>query len=419
MTRIAVIGGGSTYTPELISGLLREADDIEVEEVFLQDINEERLEVVGGLAARMVESAGSPFSLKWGSDLQAALLGADFVINQIRVGGQQARHDDIAFCLENGVIGQETTGAAGFAKAMRTIPVVLELCEKIDTYAPEALLINFTNPAGIITESVLKYGQVKCIGLCNVPINMRMQLAEIFSAEPEDISLDYVGLNHLSWVRGVFVRGDDVTSTALEKFDFRPANNPNGGQGRFNRALGMITNSYLDYFYREEEMLQKLMGKDMTRAEEVMEIEEKLLARYGRENLNSVPEELEQRGGAYYSTIAVELIKDIVLNRENIKVLNVRNNGTLPELPGDVVVEVPAVVDARGARPLNTGRLEPEIRGLIQQLKAYEELTVEAAAEGSYNRALLALAANPLVHSVTKAEKLLAYFIERHGLKLE
>ena len=417
--QITVIGGGSTYTPELVDGLIKKAQKLGIKKVVLYDIAPERLEIVGELGKRMVKAAGSPFVLELSVDQKKALTGADFVLNQIRVGGQEGRDADTDFCLENDLIGQETTGAAGFAKALRTIPVVLELCTKIKQYAPQARLINFTNPAGIITESVLKYGQINCIGLCNIPINMRMELADIFSVSPADVYLDYVGLNHLSWVRKVFVKGEDVTESALEEFDFTPANNPQEtGRGRFQRALGMITNSYLDYFYREREMLQKLKAKEQTRAREVLKIENELLEKYKQQDLDSKPEELEKRGGAYYSTIAVALLEDIILNSGNIKILNVRNNGALPDLPREAVVEVPAVVDARGAQALTGGKLEPEIRGLIQQVKAYEELTVEAAVSKSYDKALLALANNPLLDSVAIAEKVLDFFNERYALQL-
>ena len=417
--QITVIGGGSTYTPELVDGLIKKAQKLGIKKVVLYDIAPERLEIVGELGKRMVKAAGSPFVLELSVDQKKALTGADFVLNQIRVGGQEGRDADTDFCLENDLIGQETTGAAGFAKALRTIPVVLELCTKIKQYAPQARLINFTNPAGIITESVLKYGQINCIGLCNIPINMRMELADIFSVSPADVYLDYVGLNHLSWVRKVFVKGEDVTESALEEFDFTPANNPQEtGRGRFQRALGMITNSYLDYFYREREMLQKLKAKEQTRAREVLKIENELLEKYKQQDLDSKPEELEKRGGAYYSTIAVALLEDIILNSGNIKILNVRNNGALPDLPREAVVEVPAVVDARGAQALTVGKLEPEIRGLIQQVKAYEELTVEAAVSKSYDKALLALANNPLLDSVAIAEKVLDFFNERYALQL-
>lgn len=417
--KLAVIGGGSTYTPELMSGLIKNADTLNLKEVFFQDIDEKRLEIVGGLCQRMLKESERDFFLKLTSDLQETLTGADFVLNQIRVGGQEARRDDTKFCLQHDIIGQETTGPGGFAKALRTIPVVLKLCEKIKKLAPDSWLINFTNPAGIITESVVRHSKVKVIGLCNVPINMKMRAAEILNTEPEDVFLDYVGLNHLSWVRKVYLRGKEVTEKVLPQFNYSPANNPDQKQeSRFWEGLNMIANSYLNYFYFQSETLKKLQQNEQVRAEEVMKIEKELLKKYKNKKISSPPQELEERGGAYYSTIAVNLIRDIYTNRGTVRIVNTENQGAIPDLPPDSVVEVPAVIDARGANSLTRKPLEKKIRGLIQQVKCYEELTIAAVIEKDYNKALVALSNNPLVPSVIKAEKLLDYFIERHELEL-
>lgn len=418
--KICVIGAGSTYTPELIEGLLANRDAIPLERLTLMDIDSKRLEILGGLAGRMVRAAGSPFQVECSTDLSSAVSGASLVSTQIRVGGQQARHEDTRLALEHGVVGQETTGVAGFAKAMRTIPILLEVCEAMRTHAPDATLINFTNPAGIITEALVKHGGVASVGLCNIPVGIQMAMSRKYEVPASQVALDYVGLNHFSWLRRVVVAGRDVTAEVLaEALAKVPANVPALEYNReFWEALGMVPSSYLRYFYLQHEMLDHLHGKSKTRAEEVMEIDATLLRKYAAPELEEKPAELEQRGGAYYSTAAVSLIRSMTTNDGQTHVLNIRNGSALPDLPEDSAVEVPAVVDSGGARPLAMGRLETPIRGWIQLLKSYEILTVEASVEKSYKKALLALSCNPLVPSVNKAKSLLDALNERHGLNL-
>ncbi|NLJ79772.1 MAG: 6-phospho-beta-glucosidase [Firmicutes bacterium] len=417
--KIAIVGAGSTYTPELVEGFLKEARALALKQVYLFDIDSYRLRIVADLVKRMVEAKGSPFTVKATQDRKKALSNADFVLTQIRVGGQRARHADTKICLEEGLLGQETTGAVGFAKALRTIPVILELCADLKKYAAGARLINFTNPAGIVTEAIQKYGGVEAIGLCNVPVGMKMALAKDYGVSYREIDFDYVGLNHLSWVRKVFIRGEDKTAEILEKEIEAPANIPKMNiNPKFKRALGMLANSYLDYFYLQDEMTARLKSEEKTRAEIVEEIEKALLKKYQDPGLAEKPKELEKRGGAHYSTVAVSAVKYIALNSGKKLIVNVRNNGALPDLGPDAVVEVTSLLDARGATALTVGRLEPEIRGLIQQVKAYEELTIEAAVRRNYNKALLALAANPLVTSVNKAQRILDRFNQEHKLGL-
>lgn len=417
--KIAVIGGGSTYTPELVEGLIAHAQEMGLERLCLMDIDPERLAVVGGLVRRMVDKAHAPFRVELTGSTQEAVAGADFVLTQLRVGGQQARHDDTLICLAEGIVGQETTGPAGFAKAMRTIPVVLEVCRVMRELAPGAWLINFANPAGIVTEAVLKYGGVQAIGLCNGPINLQINIAKRFGVDYRAVDLDYVGLNHLSWVRKVWVNGRDVSGELLPYKPPVASNIPEMQLDQeFLNALRMIPSSYLNYYYLTADVVRHLQAQPKTRAQRVIEIEEKLLAAYRDPNLAEKPKELEQRGGAYYSTVAVSLIRAIVTNSGARHIVNVQNNGAMPELPWDAVIEVTASVDRRGAHPFPVGRLEPEIRGLIQHVKAYEELTVEAAVRRDYHKALLALANNPLVDSVHKAKRILDRFIERHGWDL-
>lgn len=418
--KVAVIGGGSTYTPELVEGLITHAAELNLRALYLMDLDQQRLDIVGGLVQRMVAKAGDPFQVHLTDSLKEAVSGASYVLSQIRVGGQQARHDDTMICLEEGVIGQETTGAAGFAKALRTIPVMLEICKEMRSYAPDAWLINFTNPAGIITEAVLKYGGVRVIGLCNNPINMQFRIAQAFEVGPEAVDLDYVGINHLSWVRRIWVNGKDVSEEFLPHKPYIPANIPELAlDDEFLRALYMIPNSYLNYYYLTAETLAHLKSKEKTRAQEVMEIESALLEKYQNPDLKEKPEELSRRGGAHYSTAAVSLIRAIATDAGSKHIVNVQNNGAIPDLPPDVAIEVTASVDGRGAHPFYVGRVEPEIRGLMQLVKAYEELTVEAAVHQDYGKALLALANHPLVDSIHKARRLLDRFIERHNLPLK
>jgi len=417
--KIAVIGAGSTYTPELAEGLILEANALGLEELYLHDTDEERLEIVGGLVQRMVQAQGSPFRVQCTLNRVEAVSGADFVLTQIRVGGQAARALDTKICLEEGIIGQETTGPVGFAKAMRTIPVLLDICGDIRAHAPGAFLINFTNPAGIITEAVLKYGGVQAIGLCNIPFGIQAAVARECGVSPEAVELEYVGLNHLSWVRRIFVSGQDRTQELLEKAAAKPANIPALKlHPEFQRALNMWTNSYLNYFYLHDEMLEHLLSQPKTRGEVVAELEAKLLEQYQDPNLCTKPKELEKRGGAHYSSAAVSLIRDIHLGTGKKHIVNVQNSGALPDLPLDAVVEVPCLVDAHGARPLVMGRLEPQIRGLLQHVKAYEELTVEAAVRKDYKTALLALTTHPLTTSVNKAKRILDGFNAAHDLQL-
>ncbi|HOA91346.1 MAG: 6-phospho-beta-glucosidase [Bacillota bacterium] len=419
--KLCVIGGGSTYTPELLSGLAGKKAEIPVNEVVLLDIDEERLNVVGEFVIRMMKKLAPEIKVSYTLDREEALSGADFVVTQIRVGHQIARHDDTVFCLQNGVIGQETTGAAGFAKAMRTIPVLLDYAKDMERLCPDAWLINFTNPSGIVTEALIRFGWKKTIGLCNAPIGMQKSVAHQFGVDEKDVELDYVGLNHLGWVRNISVKGEDRTKEVLEKLaPYNATNIPElDYDPTFYHALGCYLNGYLKYYYLEEEMLESLKKQTKTRAQVVMEVEEELLAYYRDENNDEKPESLSKRGGAYYSHIALSLISAIYNDKNEVHIVNTLNNGAIKDLSDDASVEIPSVINKTGAHPLTAGHVDLSFRGLLQQVKAYEQLTVEAAVNGSYDRALLALCNHPLVHSAKKAKVLLDFFIERHGLQLK
>jgi len=413
---VCVIGGGSTYSPELIEGFIEESSL--VQRISLMDINSQRLEIVGGLARRMLRAAGSEIELRLCTDRREALEGADFVLTQIRVGGMQARIRDERIPLKYGVLGQETTGPGGFAKALRTIPVMLDIAADMVEVAPGGRLINFTNPSGIVTEAVCKYTDVGVIGLCNAPIGALRGIASGMGVEPERVRLDYVGLNHLSWIRGVYLDGRDVTGEVMEGAIARASE----GEGPFApellRMLWMVPSYYLTYYYNTDQVVAEMQAAGKTRGELVLEVEGNLLEMYKDPALVTKPKLLEQRGGAYYSKVAVALIHALSADTGEVQIVNTLNRGALPDLPAHVVVEVPCVIDGRGAHPLATDPLPDCIRGLVQAVKAYEELTVKAGAEGDERAALQALNAHPLVPSFAIAQRLWADIKEANAREL-
>ncbi len=416
--KICVIGGGSTYTPELIEGLIERQAELGLATVTLMDIDEDRLRVVGGFAKRMIRAAGSPIELILSTERKEALEGADYVISQIRVGGNVQRIVDEKIPLRFGIVGQETTGPGGFAKALRTIPVMLSIVADMERLSPQAWLINFTNPSGLITEALIKHSKAQVIGLCNLPINMIHAVAGYLGVSPQRVRLDYVGLNHLSWAKGVYLDGRQVTREVLTKA-ITEARQAAEGHSPFSpellEALGMLPCYYLRYYYHHDEVLEEQRKADKSRGEEVQEIEERLLAMYADPHLVSKPKELEKRGGALYSTAAVSLIAAIVGNKNEVHIVNCRNRGAIADLPEGTVVEVPCLVGAAGATPLTVGYLPVAIRGLIQAVKAYEELTIEAAVTGDQKTALKALLNHPLVPSFEVAKALLNAILEANS----
>jgi 6-phospho-beta-glucosidase len=398
--RIAVIGAGSTYTPELVSGL----SAVEVEGLALHDIDGERLEVVGGLARRMLSRQGYGGELVLTGDVDRALDGADFVLLQIRVGGQAARLVDETAPLACGCIGQETTGAGGFAKALRTVPVVLEIARRArERAAAGAWIVDFTNPVGIVTRALLDDGH-RAIGLCNVAIGFERAMARMLGVEPERLVVDQVGLNHLTWVRAVRLDDRDVLPELLAEHGDELA-------GEFPRALvdelGVIPSYYLHYYYAHDEVLAEQLAGATPRAETVAEIERELLAMYADPALTTKPALLERRGGAFYSEAATRLVRSLATGDGAVHVVDVRNGGTLAGLADDDVVELPARVDADGAHPLAQRSLAPELHGLVAHVAAYERLAARAAVSGTRADARLALLAHPLVGQWGKVEALL------------
>jgi 6-phospho-beta-glucosidase len=408
--KITVVGGGSTYTPELVDGLAVRADRLPIDELVLLDVVSERLDVVAGLAGRMLRRRGWAGRLVATTDRAAALDGADMVVLQLRVGGQAARLLDETIPPRFGCIGQETTGPGGFAKALRTVPVVLEIAEEADRRAAHgAWIVDFTNPVGIVTRALLEDGH-RAVGLCNVAIGFQRRLAAHFGVAPERVELEHVGLNHLSWERAVRVDGLDRLPELLARDEAGMADEV-GLPIDLLRDLRAIPSYYLRYYYATAEVVAEELAAP-TRAEEVMAIERDLLELYRDPTLDHKPALLEQRGGAFYSEAAAQLMASLHDGVGDVQVVDVRNAGTLPELPHDAVVEVPCRVDRDGAHPLPLAPLAPEMRGLVQQALAYEELAVRAAVTGDRSVAFRALLANPLVPDAATARHLLPAILE-------
>jgi 6-phospho-beta-glucosidase len=408
--KVCVIGGGSTYTPELVDGLLRRRVSLGLNEIHLVDHDTSRLEVLGPLATRMVERDGGGVQVRWTTDRAIGLVGARFVVSQIRVGGMAARERDEQLGREFGLIGQETVGVGGLANALRTIPVALGIAADVARHAPGATLLNFTNPAGLVTEALCRHTEVPTIGLCNVPWTVKARLAASLEVRADDIDVDYVGLNHLSWVRRVSVGGVDRTAEVLRGLELRTgrirsAAHSNGEPDwtpESIRLLGAIPNDYLLYYYETDAWL-RFQAAHPTRASAVQEIEASLLRRFADPELTEKPPELSSRGGAYYSEAAAALMADLVAGSGAVHVVNIPNRGAIPGLADDVVVEVAARIGSGGPEPLPVEPLRHDMDALLRTMKDVELLTVEAAVHGDEDAALRALVTNPLGPSMSAA----------------
>ena len=402
--KLAVVGGGSTYTPELVSGLARERERIELRELALHDIDPQRREIVGGLAARMLDAAGYEGTLSVTDDLDRALDGASFVLVQLRVGGQDARLSDETVPLACGCIGQETTGAGGLGKALRTVPVVLEIASRTRELAADgAWIVDFTNPVGIVTRALRDHGH-RAVGLCNVAIGVQRFIARLLDVAPSGVLVDQVGLNHLTWVRAIRVDGRDVLPELLVEHGDELAEQA-GHPLSVLEELAAIPSYYLRYFYFHDKVLAE-QSDGVPRATTVAEIERKLLELYRDPSLTTKPELLEQRGGAYYSEAATQLVASLTTGDGDVQVVDVRNEGTIAGLADDDVVEVPARIHSEGPVPLSQAPLAPELLGLVQHVAAYERLAVAAALAGDRTLVHKALLAHPLIGQVPQADAL-------------
>lgn len=409
--KVAVIGGGSSYTPELVNGFLARTESFPLTELWLMDVLPERLEIVGKFAQRMVAAAGSPFAVHLTTDQREAVRGAQYVVTQLRVGWMAARREDEYLGKRHGLIGQETTGVGGMAKALRTIPVILKIAADMRELAPGALLVNFTNPAGLNTEALSRYApDVLSVGVCNVPITTKMHMLEGLGieAEPARAKLDTLGLNHLTWHRGFTVDGEDVWPQVLEGFiaDLRASEHPDWDITTIE-SLRMIPNYYLQYFYYTDKKFAEQEKWPPSRAEAVMKIEDELFKQYAEPERSVPPEGLMQRGGAYYSTLATQVLNAHFNDMGEIHEVNVPHLGAIPGYPADWVMELPCRIDAQGVHPLPTDPLPLACFGLVAQVKAYELLTVEAAVQGNRDAAYQALLTHPLGPSADQVQSVL------------
>jgi 6-phospho-beta-glucosidase len=420
MLKAAVIGGGSTYTPELLNGFIQRQDSFPLDELWLMDIDPDRLAVVGGFAQRMADAKKARFQVILSTDQRDTVRGSAYVITQLRVGKMQARRKDEYLGKRHGLIGQETTGVGGMAKALRTIPVILNIAKDMRELAPDALLVNFANPSGLVTEALFRYApDISSVGVCNVTITTKMEIIKQMEEKtgmklaPHQVQVKVLGLNHLTWFYALEVDGQDYWPAVMQAiiqeaehqeelyFDVQTL-----------ESLHMLPNPYLRYFYYTKYMLKKQESWPPSRAEEVMEIEKELLAYYMDENKSEPPESLIKRGGAYYSTVATQLLNAHFNDLNEVHVVDVRHQGAVPDWDPEWVLELPCRIGAKGIQPLPAPPLPAVCTGLLTQVKEYEVLTAKAAVEGDRNAAYQALLAHPLGPSADRIQEVLDDLLE-------
>ncbi|MHC3785678.1 6-phospho-beta-glucosidase [Enterococcus gallinarum] len=416
--KIATIGGGSSYTPELMEGFIKRYEELPIREIWLVDIEagKEKLAIVGAMAQRMWDASPYDVKIHMTLDREEALKDADFVTTQFRVGLLNARIKDERIPAYYGMIGQETNGPGGMFKAFRTVPIILEIVEDMKRLCPNAWLINFANPSGMVTEAVVRYGKWdRVIGLCNVPVMATMIEPALIGKEPDELIYKFAGLNHFHWHKVTDSHGNDVTMDIIDKMYQEDNGLPkNIFDVPFYREqleqMRMIPCGYHRYYYRQEEMLKHALEEYQTvgtRAQQVKQTEAELFELYKDPELDHKPEQLQQRGGAYYSDAACETISSIYANKNTQIVVSTKNEGAVPDLPADCVVEVTAYVGGQGARNVAFGELPTAEKGWLQVMKAMELLTIEAAVTGDYNTALQAFTINPLVPSGETAKRVM------------
>lgn len=423
--KIVTIGGGSSYTPELMEGFIKRYDELPIREIWLVDIEagKEKLEIVGNMAKRMWEASGYPCKVHLTLDRREALKDADFVTTQFRVGLLDARIKDERIPFSHGLLGQETNGAGGMLKAFRTIPVILDIIKDMKELCPDAWLINFTNPAGMVTEAVLNKGKWdKVVGLCNVPVGAMMHEPGMFDKKLEDFIYQFAGLNHFHWHKVTDTQGNDYTTKILEKMYSKDAGVPaNIHEVPFIKeqimASGLVPCGYHRYYYLQDEMLKHGLEEFNTigtRGEQVKKVEAELFELYKDPNLDHKPEQLSKRGGAHYSDAACECISSIYNNKGSVMVVSTRNNGAITDLPYDCAVEVSSYMTGKGPLPITWGKFNPAERGWLQVMKAMEECVVEAAVTGDYGLALQAFMLNPQVPGGKIAQTVLDELLVAH-----
>ncbi len=422
--KIVTIGGGSSYTPELIEGFINRRDEINVGELWLVDCQEgeEKQRIVGALARRMVKEAGLDWKIELTLDRRRALKDADFVTTQFRVGLLDARIRDERIPLKHGMMGQETNGAGGIFKAFRTIPVIMDIIRDMRELCPDAWLVNFTNPSGMVTEAAIKYGKwEKTVGLCNVPIRYEKLCKQAMgiAEDSEELFTKFAGLNHFHWHRVWDKKGNEVTAEIMEKVYSPDSETEFVGMANVMeipflydqlKDLKVLPCTYHRYYYAADQMLSAYLEQyknHETRAEKVKQTEKELFELYKDPNLKGKPEQLTQRGGTYYSDAACELISSILNDKRTKMVVSTKNNGAIADMPYDSIIEISSIITSHGPEPLNWGKFDASIRGVLQAQKAMEELTIEAAITGDYGRALQAFMSNPLIKHGESAQILL------------
>jgi 6-phospho-beta-glucosidase len=417
VNKFTIIGAGSSYTPELIDGFIKNQKEFQIDRLFLYDIDLERLDIVGGMVARQLQYADLPTQVIKTENRPEAVEGADYIVSQIRVGQMPARVLDEKIPLKYNVIGQETTGPGGTFKAWRTIPASLDIAQDVMRYAPDAWFLNFTNPSGIITEALAKHTNLKVIGLCDNPINAQVTIAMALKVEKSRIFLKWMGMNHVNWIAQVLLDGVDITSRVMDMIEDRVHDRLNYRfpvDTELIRALGVIPNFYLQYYYHHPRIVEKLKAESQTRGEVVIGLEKILYQKYADPNLFVKPPELSKRGGAMYSQAVMPLIISIHNDRRDIQAVVTQNNGAISDFPDDSVVEVPCTIGKYGAIPLSIGALPQTIRGLAQQVKTWENLTVDAGVTGSRKLALAALMTNPQIPSLEVARQVFNEMLSAH-----
>ena len=424
--KVVTIGGGSSYTPELIEGFILRYYKLPIKELWLVDIEEgkEKLEIITNLARRMVKKANVPMEIIPTLNRREALKGADFVTTQMRVGQIEARIKDERIPNSFGLIGQETNGAGGFFKALRTIPVILDIVKDIQELCPNAWMLNFTNPAGMVSEAIIRYTDYKkAIGLCNVPICMQNGFAKLLETDLHRMRMEIQGMNHFIFITDVFLDGVSVFDKVMDGYlNDNPVITMNNIFGmkyspELLRGLGALPCPYHNYYFHTKEQLEKQMTEyadNKVRGQVVKQLEEELFVLYQDENLAIKPKQLEKRGGALYSDAACNLISSIYNNTCDVQYVNIQNNGTISDLPADCAVEAASMITRDGPKPLALGALKPEISGYIHHIKTFERMAVKAAVEGGRDNAITALNLNPLISSDKVAHEVFDALVEAH-----
>ncbi|EAA8999436.1 6-phospho-beta-glucosidase [Salmonella enterica] len=427
--KIVIIGGGSSYTPELIEGLINRATELPLRELWMVDIEQgrEKMAIIASLARRMLKKAGLQVSVHETLDRHAALAGADYVCSQFRAGCLAARISDERISLKYGMIGQETNGLGGFANACRTIPVALEIAREMEQLCPDAWLLNFTNPSGMVTEAILRHSSIKAVGLCNVPVIMQKGVSQLLGNK-NDFILQVAGLNHFIFARQILQNGKDKLNEVIDEIvagndPLVPRNIPPfTWPAHVLKGLGMIPCAYLRYYYMKDDILKQEIGEangEGTRGEVVKALEHQLFEIYKNPDLAEKPKALEGRGGQYYSEAACELMSAIHNDKRIIMHVNTLNNGAINGLPDDCVVEVSSLITRSGPLPLNVSTFPQDTLRLLQLMKNFEQLTIEAAITGDRHTAWRALVLNPLITSGSLLEEALSEVIEENKILLK